>query len=176
MRSPYGLLMVQCLIWFCIAGSSPSHAQNKQTVGWLEKIKLYPGNIIVHGKLDSGADYSSINASKLEQFEKEGAKWVRFEVANRYGNKVTMEKKVLREALVKKHFGNPTKRLVVRLGICVGTHYMEADVNLVDRSQFETQMLIGRSFLAGNLVIDPSMTFTAEPSCKRDGGKKESKA
>lgn len=159
-----------------ISLAAAAQAQSKQTVGWLEKVKLYPGNIVVHGKLDTGADYSSINAAKLEQFEKDGERWVRFEVSNRYGNKVTLEKQVLREAMVKKHFGKPEKRLVVRLGICVGSRYMEADVNLVDRSQFETQMLIGRSFLAGNIVVDPATTFTTEPSCKKESNKKEPKA
>lgn len=145
-----------------------AHADEKEVVGWLEKVRLFPVNIVVHAKLDSGADYSSLNASHIEEFEKNGKPWVRFDVSNRFGEKATIEREVSRIAMVKKHFGKPQKRPVVRLGICVGTKYMAADVNLVDRANFENQMLIGRSFLAGNVIIDPAMTFTAQPDCKGD--------
>lgn len=146
--------------------ATSSGAQEKDIVGWLEKVRIFPTNLVVHGKLDTGADYSSLNAANLQEFEKDGVKWVRFDLANRYGERATIEREVMRTAMVKRHFGKPQKRLVIRLGICVGSRYMEADVNLVDRTNFENQMLIGRSFLAGNVIVDPSMTFTAEPECR----------
>ncbi|MBX7137258.1 MAG: RimK/LysX family protein [Oligoflexia bacterium] len=145
-------------------------AQEKESVGWQEKVRIYPANIVVHCKIDTGADYSSLNASNIEEIEKSGKQWIRFEITNRYGNKATIERELVRTALIKRHGSKPDKRPVIRLGICIGTKYMEADVNLVNRSNFETQMLIGRSFLAGNVVVDPAMTFTAEPACK--GGMK----
>ena len=52
------------------------------------------------------------------------------------------------------------------MAICLGSHYMETDVNLVDRSNFDYQMLIGRNFLAGNVLIDPASTYVAEPACQ----------
>jgi hypothetical protein len=48
----------------------------------------------------------------------------------------------------------------------LGDFYREAEVNLVDRSGFNYQMLIGRSFLAGNLIVDPSIKYTTKPICK----------
>ena len=141
-------------------------AQSKLTVGWIEKVRLSPSGLMLQAKIDSGADFSSLNTSDLEQFEKEGKPWVRFEVTNRLGEKAAIELEILREALIKKHFGKPQKRPVVRLGICVGNRFMQADVNLADRTNFETQLLIGRSFAAGNLLIDPATTFTNEPNCK----------
>lgn len=146
--------------------SGALYAQEKESVGWQEKVRIYPANIVVHCKIDTGADYSSLNASKIEQIQKDGKDWIRFEITNRYGNKATIERELVRTALIKRHGSKPDKRPVIRLGICIGTKYMEADVNLVNRSNFETQMLIGRSFLAGNIVVDPAMTFTVEPSCK----------
>jgi len=150
-----------------LCGVCLAQAQSKGTVGWLEKARIFPSDILVHAKLDTGADYSSLNASNLREFDRDGKKWVSFEVTNRFDQKATVEEPVVRVAMVKKHFGKPARRLVVRLGICVANHYMEADVNLVDRSNFENQMLLGRSFLAGNLVIDPALTFTAEPACNK---------
>ena len=142
-----------------------ARAEEKEVIGWIEKVKIFPANIVVQAKLDTGADYSSLNASNIQEFEKNNRKMIKFEVTNRYGQKATIEREIVRIAMVKKHFGKAQRRPVVRLGICVGSRYMDADVNLVDRTNFENQMLIGRSFMAGNLLLDPAMTFTAEPSC-----------
>ncbi len=141
-------------------------AQGKETFGWAEKIKIFPTSIVIHAKLDTGADYSSLNASQIEQFERDKEKWVRFSLVNRYGQKVTLERPIKRFATIKSHSSKNQKRPVIRLGICAGKTYMEEDVNIVDRTKFEYQMLVGRSFLAGNGVVDPSMTYTSDPDCK----------
>ena len=154
------------MLLMLIALATNSHADGKAVVGWLEKVRIYPSGLLLQAKMDTGADFSSLNTSDLEQFEKDGKPWVRFDVTNRQGEKATLEREVLREALIKKHFGKPQKRPVVRLGLCVGERYLQADVNLADRTNFETQLLVGRSFAAGNLVIDPANTFTVDPKCK----------
>ena len=43
-------------------------------------------------------------------------------------------------------------------------------MNLVDRKGFLYPMLIGRSFLKENIVVDATLTFTREPVCKGVGG------
>jgi len=140
-------------------------AQNKQVVGWLEKIHIYPGNLVIHAKLDTGAKNSSLNVSHLTVFQCNGEQWVRFNVASRYGKTVTIERKVERTAKIKRHGAKPQIRFAVLLGICLGNVYKEVEVNLVDRSGFIYQMLIGRSFLAGNLIVDPSTKYTTKPIC-----------
>lgn len=37
---------------------SPVAAQGKQVVGWLEKVRIYPGSLIIRAKLDTGAKNS----------------------------------------------------------------------------------------------------------------------
>jgi hypothetical protein len=155
-------------------------AQDRLNLGWAEKIQISPGGIVMHAKLDTGADYSSLNANHIEEFVKEvqdpnpksdkesqlKQKWVRFNVVNRYGQNVTIERPIRRFATIKRHGMKSQKRPVVRLGMCIGKNFMEEDVNLVDRTQFEYQMLVGRSFLAGVATVDPSMTYTTNPECK----------
>lgn len=148
------------------AGLAGVSAQEKPLVGWVEKVRISPGGIVVHAKLDTGADYSSLNATDVEAFDKNGREMVRFSIRSRYGETVKIEKEVQRVAVIKRHSTKDQKRKVIRLGICLGATYMEADVNLVDRSKFDYQMLIGRNFLAGNAVVDPAITLTSEPSCK----------
>lgn len=141
------------------------YGQDKQSVGWIEKAIIVPSNMLLDAKLDTGADTSSINAVDISKFDREGETWVRFTVVDNTGNKVTLERKVIGEAEIKRHQGPPQKRLVVRLGICVGKHFAETDVNLIDRSRFKYPLLIGRRFMAGRLLPDPSVEYSVEPSC-----------
>jgi hypothetical protein len=138
-----------------------------QIVGWIEKVRLYPGNFVVHAKLDSGAEYSSLHAGNLQEFQRDGRRWVRFDLTNREGQKITMERPLLREATIKRHFLKAQKRPVIKLGICLGRIYQETEVNLVDRSGFLYRMLIGRKFMEGLVAIDPAAKYTVEPSCSK---------
>jgi hypothetical protein len=142
-------------------------AAEKEVVGWVEKVRLFPSNLLVQGKLDSGADFSSLSATDIVEFDKDGVNWVKFSVQNRYGEKREITERVQRTALIKRHGKkSPQRRPVIRLAICLGNHYMETDVNLVDRSNFDFQMLIGRNFLAGNVLLDPASTYLTEPRCQ----------
>jgi hypothetical protein len=165
--SACALTLTLAISGFCLF-PSVAQAQNKQIFGWVEKVRLYPADIVIHAKIDSGADYSSLSASNIEKFERGSSKWVRFTIKNRYGHKAVIEKKIVRTARIKRHNADPVERYVIRLGLCMGETYMEEEVNLADRSQFDYQMLIGRSFLSGNVLIDPSSQFTIEPSCGND--------
>jgi len=140
-------------------------AQNKQAVGWVERVCIYPGGLVFRAKLDTGAKNSSLNASHITEFKRDGEQWVRFEVTDLHDNTVTIERKVHRVAKIKNNHGRPQERLAVLLGICLGNSYREAEVNLVDRSSFNYQILIGRSFMRGNVMVDPSKKYTTKPTC-----------
>lgn len=140
----------------------PAH---RPTVGWIEKVSLSPGRIVLNAKMDTGADYSSLHAHDIQEFDREGVTWVKFDVMDRVGKHHVLEQPVIRTSLIKKPSGKHQRRNVIRLGICLGTTYMKADVNLVDRSDFKLQMLVGRNFLSGSFSIDPAVSFTSEPYC-----------
>ena len=138
----------------------------KQEVGWIEKVRLTDGgNLLLHAKLDTGADYGSLHATGIEKFRRKNKDWVRFTIEDRRGNKQTLEREITRIAKIKRKLGGPQDRYVVRLVVCLGGTELETEVNLVDRSNFSYPMLVGRSFLQGNVVLDPSKSYTAEPSC-----------
>jgi hypothetical protein len=142
-------------------------AGEKTVVGWIEKVRIYPGNFIVHAKLDSGAEYSSLDASNMQIFERDGKSWVRFDLEEkREGKKLTIERPLLRWAPIKRHNQEPQRRPVISLGLCLGTLYKETEVNLINRKNYQYRMLIGRKFMEGVVVIDPSAKYTVEPECK----------
>jgi hypothetical protein len=140
--------------------------EDKEVVGWLEKVRVYPENLIIHAKLDTGARNSSLNAPHVSVFKRKGENWVRFDVTDRLGKTVTLERKVHRMTKIKQHDRPPDFRPVVRLSICLGDTFKVVEVNLRDRSDFNYQMLIGRSFLKEDFVVDASVKFTKRPRCR----------
>jgi hypothetical protein len=144
----------------------PAAAGEKKVVGWIEKVRLSPGNFVVHAKLDSGAEYSSLDAANLTEFDRNGEPWVRFDLTEREGPKITIERPLLRTATIKRHYLKAQKRPVIKLGVCLGDIYKETEVNLVDRTGFQYRMLLGRKFMEGAVIIDPSAKYTVEPKCE----------
>ena len=137
-----------------------------QVAGWVENVSIFPGNLKVKAKLDTGARHSSLNSTDIDTFDRDGERWVRFKLKNWKGRTASFEAKVVRMATIKQHDAQSLIRPVIRLGICLGSVYKEVEVNLEDRSKFNYQMLIGRSFLKKSFLVDASATFTLEPSCQ----------
>lgn len=160
--------MLRCLPALVIIGFAllPSTLLAKEMVGWVENARLYPGNLLIKAKIDTGAKSSSINCNCITPVERGGEKWVRFSIINAAGKIKWFERKVLRKVKIKRHFGEFQERFVVRMGLCLGTNYKETDINLVDRSGLNYQLLIGRRFLQGTHTIDPEATFITKPRCK----------
>jgi hypothetical protein len=148
----------------------PAAAGEKIVVGWIEKVRISPGNFIVHAKLDSGAEYSSLDAANLTHFDRDGKPWVRFDLSERDGQKITIERPLLRWAPIKRHNQEPQRRPVIKLGLCLGNIYKETEVNLINRQNYQYRMLVGRKFMEGSVIIDPAAKYTLEPQCKEAAG------
>lgn len=141
-------------------------AQDKQTVGWIEKAHITPGDITLDAKLDTGADGTSVNALDITKFERDGKTWVKFTIADKNGPKATLERELVGVKTIVRHGCPNQERYVVKLGICVANHYVEEKVGLVDRHILKYPLLIGRSFMSGRLIPDPSVEYTTTPGCQ----------
>lgn len=158
-RHPWLVLLVFVGSMLPIVGSS------KEIVGWTENVYLYPGHVVVKAKVDTGADTSSVSCECHSFFERDGASWVRFSVVSSEGQLLTLERKILRIAKIKRHFGGVQERPVVKLGVCLGSVFREVEVNIVDRSGLEYPMLIGRKFLGDKFLVDAKEQFINPPHC-----------
>lgn len=156
-------LMFGALATLC---AGPGFAEEKQIVGWVEKVRIFPGNIVLDAKVDTGADNSSLHAVDITEFQRDGERWVRFCTGGGEARKDYCERRLVRTAKIKRHGGPRLERYVVVLGICLGKFYKEAEVSLVDRSRFKYPVLIGRSFMENHIIVDPGRTFIAEPECR----------
>jgi len=154
--------MIIFFILLCISVT----ADSKQVIGWIEKGSILEAGITLHAKIDTGADTTSLSAKNYEIINKMGEQWVRFTVNTRDGDSAIFEKKLVKHIKIKRKAHVSQKRPVVNMTICIGDIYKNINVNLTDRSNFKYQLLIGRHFLKGSFIIDPSVQYTVEPQCK----------
>jgi hypothetical protein len=131
------------------------------TVGWIERVKL--DGLVITAKLDTGAKTASLHASEIRQFVRDDGDWVAFDVSDKKGQKRHFEKKVSRVSQIKRLSGNAQNRPTVVMGVCLGKICRSVEVNLVDRTGFNYEFLLGRSFMADYFIVDPARTFTVEP-------------
>lgn len=162
------LVSAACILVILVVPAFSQEEQEgneRQTFGWIEKAHIYPSDMELYAKLDTGADHCSLSAENIEAFERRGQTWVRFDIRSKEGVKRTLEMQAQRIARIKRVSGKAQKRYVVKLGICLGQKYLLVDMNLANRSNFSYPLLIGRSFLSAQAIVDPSQTFITEPKC-----------
>jgi len=137
----------------------------KKVVGVIEKVIIYPEKLLFHAKMDTGARHSSLDTDRLQLFKRNGKEWVKFTVIDRNKKEMTLERPVLRTAKIKMRNGKLQLRPVVALDLCIGRTVRKVEVNLVDRDFFLYPLLIGRSFLRGEFLVDSQKKFKTEPNC-----------
>lgn len=142
--------------------------QETQIVGWVEKGKISGIEKDIKIKLDTGAKTTSINAEILEKPDKESESggMVKFRFLDGEGNKEVFERPIVRWVSIKSREGADIRRPVVRMKLCVAGQWIEEEVNLADRDDFNYPILIGRNMLKqGKLAVDSSQTFTTNSPC-----------
>ncbi len=155
------------LVGFLLTGAVSSVFANsvspkpaRMVLGWKEFARLETEGLRLDAKLDTGADNSSIHAVNIEEFEKDGVVWVRFVVVNEKGESKALERLVERTVRIRQHEGEQDRRYVVKLTLSLGPLSKEVEVNLTDRSRFSIPLLLGRSFLYPEILVDSGMSYT----------------
>ncbi|MEJ2719014.1 MAG: RimK/LysX family protein [Deltaproteobacteria bacterium] len=158
-------LFLQVFVAALLAGGCISYgwATEKLIVGWVEKALIRPGHVILDAKVDTGADNTSLDARNITTIDRGGKKFVRFEVDNRRGDVITLEREQMGIEVVPRHDGRDQERPLVTLEICLGLECRRTVVNLVDRSRFKYPLLVGRSFLLDRAIVDPLRTYLTQP-------------
>jgi hypothetical protein len=129
-------------------------------MGWLESIHVQPWGVRLTAKLDTGAKTSSLHASRVEHFRKGDTNWVRFELYDQEaGKKIMVERPLTRTAYIKERKAGVSPRDVVMMQLCKNGRTYDTEITLVDRSNFNYPLLLGRSFLEGVAYVDSGATF-----------------
>ena len=143
----------------------------KMILGWLETTQLVGSDMRIKTKLDVGAKTSSMQATNIERFERDGEPWIRFDftdedVDTEKEHTLRLEGPLVRDVVIKRHGAANTTRPVVTQEFCLYNQIYRTEFSLTDRGKFNYAILLGRSFLAKVAVIDPSETFLSRPACE----------
>lgn len=130
----------------------------KLIFGESEWIYIVEANTTFDSRIDSGASISSINASNIEQFERDGEKWYRFDIPMGKDKVIKMEAPFVRSAVIRQAStdGKLEERPVVKLTIKIANLTQSAEFSLRDRSKMQYTLLIGREFIKDLAVVDVS--------------------
>ena len=151
------------------SADSSDRTDDPVTMGYVENVYVGKLGLEMKGKLDTGADSSSVFARDVHIYNKAGKDdWVRFRLVGKNGRTVRYDQNVRRFALIKLKTGGTIRRPVIHLPLCIGGVSGLAEVNLADREDFEYDFLVGREFMASRVLVDSSSTFIAEGSCEND--------
>ena len=117
-------------------------------------------------KIDSGAKTSSLHASDIETFERDGETWVRFNAHTGSRNKqrtTKCEAQLIELKRVKSSNGHLQERHTIRTQMVLGDRSWPVEFTLTCRKSMRYRMLMGcTAMLDGNLVITPGLRFVQD--------------
>ena len=164
------IFIISVVLMPALTTSAWSDPIDLQILGWIENAQLPDPGLELKAKLDTGAETSSLDARVLKKFRKAGKRWVRFAVIDREsGEEFVMVRERVRTIGVVQHDGSRQTRPVVMLEICIAGQLLNTEVSLIDRSEFNYPLLLGRSALASFALVDAGSTFLSQPDCESPG-------
>lgn len=134
-----------------------------QVVGWRELVSLPElGLTDIPAKIDTGARTSSLHAHVLEDFQRDGERFVRFAV-DWGGTRHFCEAIHVDVRGITSSNGDQQTRFVIKTPLTVGSLTFRAEISLADRSQMQFPMLIGRTALRRRMMVDSGHSWLQSP-------------
>ena len=143
--------------------------------GWRERVALPRLGIDrIKAKLDTGARSSALHVESVEPFLREGVRWLRFEVlTGRHArHPFVCEAPALARRRVRDSGGHVSERWFIETDVALGPLRLGMEMSLTDRCGMLFPMLLGRTALAGRMLVDPARSYTlahpipARPPCR----------
>ncbi|WP_234283489.1 MULTISPECIES: ATP-dependent zinc protease family protein [unclassified Halomonas] len=154
---------------------------SKSMVGRSEWIGLPDVGTYLRARVDSGANTSSLSATDITRFERDGEDWVRFKLGLNEDDVVVdsvrdewIERPVERRVRVMQAAGS-TSRPVVSLLMTLGPIRETVEFTLNDRTHLNYPVLLGRRFLMDIALIDVAENYI-HPRPEFPGGRPASEA
>ena len=132
-------------------------------IGWREWVGFPSLGIPqIKAKVDTGARTSCLHAFLVEPFERDGMPWVRFDIhpSQRSDSAaVRCEAPVLDKRVVRDSGGHEELRFVIEAAVSIGECTHTIEVTLTDRDSMKFRVLLGRTAINGNYMVDPSRSY-----------------
>ncbi|CAI8904314.1 Zn_protease domain-containing protein [Pseudomonas sp. IT-P253] len=120
----------------------------------------------LRAKIDTGASTSSLHATDIEPFEREGAQWVRFTA--HLGTVVQLRHRRCEAPLVtmktiKSSNGHAQMRYVVSTSLALGDRVWRVEFTLACRKSMRYRLLLGsKALIDGQLVVNPGIKYVQD--------------
>lgn len=141
---------------------------NKTVLGGREWIGLVDVGTYLKARIDSGANTSSLSASEITPFERDGENWIRFKLGLDDKDVVVdavrdewIEAPVERRVRVIQATGEES-RPVVTLMMTLGSIREPVEFTLSDRTHLDFPVILGRRFLLDIAVVDVAQRYLHE--------------
>ena len=162
----FGSIIIGIIVFLLPQGLTKVRAGELRTAGYVENVWLANATFALKAKLDTGAKTSSIHVRSFERFTLRGRDWVRFSIVNGTGQNITLERPIERIASIRRAGVGVQQRPIISLSVCVAGHTSETEFNLTDRAKMNYKALIGRTFLAGRILVDSGRLFLGSGLCQ----------
>ncbi len=133
-----------------------------ENVGWRELVSLPDlADIRIPAKIDTGARTSSLHASEVERFDRDGRRWVRFllDLGGGDGAPAVCECPRVDRRTITSSNGEAQERLIIKTRLSIGEHQFRAEFSLADRSDMKFPILIGRTALRSRFMVDSGRSY-----------------
>ncbi len=138
-------------------------------VGWRELVSLPElGLNDIPAKIDTGARTSSLQAIVIDDFLRDGERFVRFAV-DWDGVRHHCEAVHVDIRGITSSNGDRQERFVIKTPLTIGNLTFRAEISLADRSQMQFPMLIGRTALRRRMVVDSGHSWLQSPAIADKG-------
>ena len=120
----------------------------------------------LRAKIDTGASTSSLHATDIEPFERDGEKWVRFTA--HLGSVVQLRHRRCEAPLVtmktiKSSNGHAQVRYVISTTLALGDRVWRVEFTLACRKAMRYRLLLGsKALIDGHLVVNPGVKYVQD--------------
>ena len=120
----------------------------------------------LRAKIDTGARTSSLHATEIEPFVRDGVEWVRFNA--HLGTLVQLRHRRCEAPLVaiktiKSSNGHTQVRYVIRTGLALGDRVWSVEFTLACRKSMRYRLLLGsKALIDGQLVVNPELKYVQD--------------
>ncbi|WP_286182104.1 ATP-dependent zinc protease [Desulfovibrio sp. Huiquan2017] len=151
----------------------------KMIIGWREWVGLPDLDVpAVKAKVDTGARTSALHAFDVEPFERDGRRFVAFNVHPLQGNDnlvIPCSAPLVDRRKVTNSGGQSQNRYVIATTLLLAGRTWPIELTLTNRDEMKFRMLLGRNAMSGRLLVDPSLSMQAGATHGRNAYAKRNK-
>ena len=144
--------------------ADPRIAHGKVILGEEEWVWLDTVQSFFKARVDTGATTSSLSATDIQIFERDGREWARFHL-NHTNDEVPADAGVIEAPVVRwvkirqASTEEPVRRPVIEIWVKLGQLHEKTQFTLADRTQMTYPVLLGREFFKDIALVDVGKKF-----------------